>query len=150
MALFLISCKCLDTPRRTHVSPPFWISLPLRHHTALSGFPCAIWQVHVSSCLFYILCVNLLVAQSCLTICETMDCSPSGSSAHGDSPGKNTGVGCHALLQGIFLTQESNSHLLHWQADSLPAEPPGKPLLKSTEQQPTCFLVECNFLQSFI
>ena len=30
-----------------------------------------------------------------------------------DSPGKNTGVGCHALLQGIFLTQRSNLHLLH-------------------------------------
>ena len=30
------------------------------------------------------------------------------SSVHGDSPGKNTGVGCHALLQGIFLTQGSN------------------------------------------
>jgi len=36
-----------------------------------------------------------------------------------DFPGKNTGVGCHFLLQGIFLTQGSNSHLLHWQADSL-------------------------------
>ena len=38
-------------------------------------------------------------------------------------PGKNTGVGCHFLLQGIFLTQGSNSHLLHllhWQAGSLP------------------------------
>ena len=36
-----------------------------------------------------------------------------------DSPGKNTGVGCRALLQGIFLTQGSNPHLfhlLHWQA----------------------------------
>ena len=30
-----------------------------------------------------------------------------------DSPGKNTGVGCHFLLQGIFLTQGSNPHLLH-------------------------------------
>ena len=30
-----------------------------------------------------------------------------------DSPGKNTGVGCHALLQGIFPTQGSNPHLLH-------------------------------------
>ena len=30
------------------------------------------------------------------------DCSPPGSSVHGDSPGKNTGVGCHALPQGIF------------------------------------------------
>ena len=34
-----------------------------------------------------------------------MDCSPPGSSVHGDSPGKNTGVGCHVLLQGIFPTQ---------------------------------------------
>ena len=42
-----------------------------------------------------------------------MDCSPPGSSVHGDSRGKNTGVGCHALLQGIFLTQGWNSGLLH-------------------------------------
>ena len=47
-----------------------------------------------------------------------------------DSPGKNTGVGCHALLQGVFLTQGLNPrilHLLHWQAGSLPLVPPGKP-----------------------
>ena len=37
-----------------------------------------------------------------------------------DSLGKNTGVGCHLLFQGIFLTQELNPRLLHWQADSLP------------------------------
>ena len=46
-----------------------------------------------------------------------------------DSPGKNTGVGSHVLLQGIFLTQGSNPHLLHllhWQAGSLPLVPPGK------------------------
>ena len=43
-----------------------------------------------------------------------MDCSPPGSSACGDSPGKNTGVGCHALLQGIFLTQVSNPDLPHY------------------------------------
>ena len=36
-----------------------------------------------------------------------------------DSPGKNTGASCHFLLQGIFPTQRSNPHLLHWQADSL-------------------------------
>ena len=42
-----------------------------------------------------------------------MDCSPPGASVHGDSPGKNTGVGCHALLQGTFLTQGSNPGLLH-------------------------------------
>ena len=44
-----------------------------------------------------------------------------------DSPGKNSGVGCHALLQGIFPTQGSNLGLLHCQADSLSAEPQGKP-----------------------
>ena len=43
-----------------------------------------------------------------------------------DSPCKNTGVGFHARLQGIFLTQESNLHLLHQQAVSLPRVPPGK------------------------
>ena len=42
-----------------------------------------------------------------------MDCSLPGSSVYGDSPGKNTEVGSHFLLQGIFSTQESNSHLLH-------------------------------------
>ena len=47
-----------------------------------------------------------------------------------DSPGKNNGVGCHTLLQGIFLTQRSNlqlSYLLYWQTGSLPLAPPGKP-----------------------
>ena len=39
--------------------------------------------------------------QSCPTLCNPMDCSSRGSSVHGDSPGKNTGVGCHALLQGF-------------------------------------------------
>ena len=45
-------------------------------------------------------------------------------------PGKNTGVGCQFLLQGIFLTQGWSPrllHLLHWQAGSLPPAPPGKP-----------------------
>ena len=52
------------------------------------------------------------VAQSCPTLCDPMDCSPSGSSVHGDSPGKNR-VGCHFLLQGIFPTQGSNPGLPH-------------------------------------
>ena len=49
-----------------------------------------------------------LVTRSCLTLCDSIDCSPQGFSVHEDSPGKNTGVGCHALLQGIFPTQELN------------------------------------------
>ena len=54
-----------------------------------------------------------------------------------DSPGKNTGVGCHALLQEIFPTWELNSHLLgilHWQACSLPLVPPST--VKINNQKP--------------
>ena len=45
-------------------------------------------------------------------LCDPMDCSPPDSHVYGDLPGKNTGVGCCACLQGIFLTQGSNLRLL--------------------------------------
>ena len=51
---------------------------------------------------------------------DSMDCSPPGSSVHGISQAKNTGVGCHFLLQGIFPPQGSNMHFLPWQGDCLP------------------------------
>ena len=56
-----------------------------------------------------------LSAQCCVILCDSMDCSPSSSSVHGDSPGKNywRALLCHALLQGIFPTQESNPGLPH-------------------------------------
>ena len=57
--------------------------------------------------------VLCLVALSCLTLRNPMDCSPPSSSVHGDSSGKNTGVGCQALLQGIFPTEGSNPGLPH-------------------------------------
>ena len=62
--------------------------------------------------------------------CDPMVCSLTRFLCPWDSPGKNTGVGCHALLQGIFLTQGLKLHFLcplHWQAISLPLAPPGKP-----------------------
>ena len=49
-----------------------------------------------------------LVTQSCPNLCNPMDYSPPGPSVHGDSQGKKTGVGCHALLKGKFSTQGSN------------------------------------------
>ena len=45
----------------------------------------------------------VLVTESCLILCDPMDCSPPGSSVRGNSPGKNNGVGCHAFLQGILV-----------------------------------------------
>ena len=59
------------------------------------------------------LCTCILVAQLCPILWDPMDCSLPGSSVHGDSPGKNTGVGCHFLLQRIFPTQRLNPGLLH-------------------------------------
>ena len=56
---------------------------------------------------------QFLVTQSWPTLCNPMDCSLPGSSVHGDSPGKNTGMGFLALLQGISPTQGSNPGLLH-------------------------------------
>ena len=58
-------------------------------------------------------CVLCLVTQSCPTLCDPVDSSPPGSSVHGVSPGKNTGVGRRALLHGIFPTQGSNPGLPH-------------------------------------
>ena len=58
-----------------------------------------------------------------------MNCSPAGSSLHGHFPGKNTRVGCHAILQGIFLTEGLNPGLPQprspaLRVDSLLSEPP--------------------------
>ena len=61
-------------------------------------------------CVCAVLC---LVTQLGMTLCDSMDYSPPGSSVHGDSPGKNTGVGCYALLQGIFPIQGLNPGLPH-------------------------------------
>ena len=66
----------------------------------------------------YIYCCHCcLVVKSCLT--PTHRLLPARLLCPWDFPGKNTGVGCHFHLQGIFLTQESNPCFLHWQMGSL-------------------------------
>ena len=90
-----ISLNFLVFARKTHT------------HTHLSN-TC---MLYVWSCLLY--ACACLVAQSCLTLCDHMDCSPPGFSVHGDSPGKNTGEGSLSLLHGIFPIQGSNPGLPH-------------------------------------
>ena len=51
------------------------------------------------------------VAQLCLTLHDPVGCTPAGSSVHGIFPGKSTGVSCHFLLQGIFPTLRSLTHI---------------------------------------
>ena len=75
-------------------------------------------------------CVCAKSLQLCPTLCGPVDVQPTSFFGPWDSPGKNTGVGYHAILQGIFPTQGLNpslSSLLHWQGSSLPLAPSGKP-----------------------
>ena len=69
-------------------------------------------NLHFWACLTAVLCWAQSL-QSCATFSDPMDCSPSSSSVHGDSPVKNNGVGSLSLLQGNFPTQKSNLGLLH-------------------------------------
>ena len=73
------------------------------------------------------MCVCTLSPFSRVWLCDPMDYSPLSMG----SPGKNTGVGIHALLQGFFPTQGSNLsllYLLHWQMGLLSLAPPGSPI----------------------
>ena len=79
-----------------------------------------------------------LVTQSCPTLYDLIEHSSPGSSVHGDSPGKNTGVGSHTLLQGNLPDPGIKSGFPMLKVDSLPFEPPGKP--KNTEMDRLSFL----------
>ena len=86
-----------------------------------------------SSCL---ICKNWIRLYACMLSASVVSSSlqpcelwPSRLHCPWDSPGKNTGMGSHALLQWIFSTQSLNLsllHFLHWQVGSLPLAPPGK------------------------
>ena len=77
--------------------------------------------------LVFLICASVLclITQLCPTLWGPMDCSPPGSSAHGDSPGKNTGMSCHALLQGILPNRGIEPRCPTLQMNT--AKPPGKP-----------------------
>ena len=70
---------------------------------------------------FYICNCCCLVAK-CLTLLRPHGIKPARLLSPWDFSGKSTGVGCHLLLQGISLTQESNPCLLHWPGSSLTIE----------------------------
>ena len=68
--------------------------------------------------------------QLCLTLCDSMNCSPPGSSVYRILQARI--LEWVAMPSSIFLSQESNQHflcLLHWQVGSLPLVPPGKPTI---------------------
>ena len=108
-------------------------------------------ELRIESMMINILCVVLyLVGQSCPTLCDPMECSPPGSSVHGDSPGKNTGVGCHAILQVApnpgsphcrqilyRLSHQGSPRIMEWVSNPSPGDlphaliEPGSPALEA-------------------
>ena len=89
-----------------------------QQYSRTSSLPVTVYFLSSFTCFWRTLNLNIwimdkvLVTQLCLTLCDPLGCSLPGSSVHGDSPGRNTGVGGHFLLQRIFPTQGLNLHLL--------------------------------------
>ena len=108
---------------------PHCIPLGVRYPVSLGSGPLPADVMSVTASVYFIpaLC---LVAQSCPTFCDPMDCSFPDTSVHGDSPGKNTEAGWHALLQGNLPSQGSNPGIEprspSSQVDLSLSEPPGK------------------------
>ena len=100
--------------------------------TTCSPYP---WQAHSSMMALFLNrpSIQIILGNQC--VCVSHSVMSESLRPHGlqparllcpwDFPGKNTGVGCHSFLQGIFPTQELNLHLLHWQSSSLSSEPLG-------------------------
>ena len=135
------SCNAGRYPRRGHGNPLQYFCLEKLHgQRNLAGYspqghkeldttePVSTAQ-HSTVVYINILCVLcVLVAQSCPTL-KPRGLQPTGLLCPWDFPGKNTRVGCHFLLQGIFPTQVLNLGSPALQADSLLSEPPGKSLI---------------------
>ena len=104
----IFTCSMQDLVPWLRVNPG-----PLRWECSLSHWATRevlrnSWKQPSSLC-----CCCCSVAQASLTLCDPTDCSPLRLLCPGDFPGKNIGVGCHFLLQGIFLTQRLNLNLPH-------------------------------------
>ena len=106
----------------------YLLSLEVKLEYYILSFFCWGWaysyKVIMLICLFLnitFMKVKMFVTESCPTL-RPHGLQPARLLSPWNSPGENTGVGCHALLQGIFLTQVSNLGLLHQQADSLLSE----------------------------
>ena len=128
------------------------------HGLKIKGYKTIVCQQTETTLGILMLCCAVLycLAQSCLTLCKFIDCSPPGSSVHGDSPGKNTGVGCHAFLQHNLPQLGIKPRSPEFQADSVPGSgiEPGSPTLQADSLpeelpgKPRCFNRWVSILES--
>ena len=113
---------------KSHIAS-VWLSFSWMAHSERSQSPCfenthtALWRGLCEEQIS--VCVCVCVHAHALSLSVVSDSVTPWTVANRllclwDSPGKNTGLGCHFLLQGIFPTQELNPCLLHWQVDSSP------------------------------
>ena len=129
----------MGSPRSTMLSKAHH---PVSFSSCAVGLRCTLLDFTAEKCEAFLqiqsqswltLCVRVCVrVRVCTRLCGWVSLWPHGLQparllCPWDSPGKNTGVGCHFLLQGIVPTQGSNPNLLHLQVDSLPLAPSGKP-----------------------
>ena len=128
-------CRSAPPPRRPHrlrvLEAP---GATFTWHLQIWGTPCLPpppalsllgFLSRTQSLLYVACCAVRLVAPSCLTLCNPMDCSPPGSSVHGDSQVNNTAVGCRILFQGNLPNPGIKPRSPALQADSLPSESKG-------------------------
>ena len=130
-------------------SRSFMVYWNLGFQSILNAFLYMTW-VCVCVCVCVCACT---CTQSCLTLCNLLDCSPPGSSTHRIFQARITGVGCQSLLQGIFPTQGLSPrllHFLHWQVDSLPLNHWGSSFSYEKESQFILLLVPVQFFQHLL
>ena len=111
-----LSLSCSLSKRMRILEPCF----PSLTTLEMMGAVCAC--VYVCVCVCVCVCVYVMCAQSYLTLCDPMDCSPSGSFVHGTFPGKNSGVGCHFRLRGSSGLRDRT----HVSVNFFTTAPPGK------------------------
>ena len=111
------------------------------------GFTCLGQGTEGKPAYFYHVC---MCAQSCLTLCDPMDCSPPGSSVHGILQARILEWVAISFLQGSFPTQGSNPGLLHWQVDSLPLSHLGSPYLYHNFLKKTLNHQSCSILMKLL
>ena len=130
------------------------------HYFNFGKFPCNAYETFQNMCSIWVF-PPVTQSTACVLSCFSptwlfatpWTVAQSGLLCPWDFPGKNTGVGCHFLLQGIFPTQRSNPHLfclLRWQENSLPLAPPGKPYPKHCHKQKHASVLRAVILKKWV
>ena len=109
-----------------------------------------LWLYRV--CFVWFLLPCCLDPNLCLTLLRPQGLKLARLLCPWDFPGKNTGVGCPFLLQGIFPTQGLNPGLLHWQVGSLPLSHQGSPSVSLISENSfiSCFVLLCGGLSTVL